>query len=143
MPKITLKRILTGIVTAALVVVSGAGADDIKLPDMGSPADAILSSNEEAQIGRAIMRDIRNSGQVVEDPLIAEYINEVGNKVAAQTNDGDHNFTFFVVNDSRINPSHYPADTLVFTPDCLKQHAMRPNLRVFSRTRSPMSHSVT
>ncbi len=108
MPNITLKRILTGIVTAALVVVSGAGADDIKLPDMGSPADAILSSNEEALIGRAIMRDIRNSGQVVEDPLIAEYINEVGNKVAAQTNDGDHNFTFFVVNDSRINAFALP-----------------------------------
>jgi predicted Zn-dependent protease len=90
------------------VFISGAGADEIKLPDMGSPADAILSANDEVQIGRSIMRDIRNSGQVVEDPLVNEYINEVGNKVAAQTNDGDHDFTFFVIDDHRINAFALP-----------------------------------
>ena len=90
MPINSIKSILLVTVVAALVVVTGAGADEIKLPDMGSPADAILSSNEEARIGRAIMRDIRNSGMVVEDPLVTEYINEIGNKVAAQTNDGDY-----------------------------------------------------
>ena len=54
------------------------------------------------------MRDIRNSGMVVEDPLINEYINEVGNKIAAQTNDGDHDFTFFVIEDHRINAFALP-----------------------------------
>jgi len=108
MPRISFKSALLAAVTATLVFVSGAGADDIKLPDMGSPADAILSSSMEAQIGRAIMRDIRNSGQVVEDPLINEYINEVGNKVAAQTNEGEHDFTFFVVEDHRINAFALP-----------------------------------
>jgi len=102
------KSALLSVVTAAVVFVSGAGADDIKLPDMGSPADAILSANDEARIGRAIMRDIRNSGMVVEDPLVNEYINEVGNKVAAQTNDGDHDFTFFVIDDHRINAFALP-----------------------------------
>jgi predicted Zn-dependent protease len=103
-----LKAALLSVVTAAVVFVSGAGADDIKLPDMGSPADAVLSTNDEARIGRAIMRDIRNSGMVVEDPLINEYINEVGNKVAAQTNEGDHDFTFFVIEDHRINAFALP-----------------------------------
>lgn len=93
---------------AALVLVAGAGADDIKLPDMGSPADAILSANEEARFGRAIMRDIMSSGSVIEDPLVTEYINEVGNRVAAQTNDGDIDFTFFVVDDQRINAFALP-----------------------------------
>jgi predicted Zn-dependent protease len=108
MPKLTPKSALLSLVIAAVVFVSGAGADEIKLPDMGSPADAILSTNEEARIGRAIMRDIRNSGQVVEDPLVNEYINEIGNKVAAQTNDGDHDFTFFVIEDHRINAFALP-----------------------------------
>jgi predicted Zn-dependent protease len=93
---------------AAIVVTSGARADDIKLPDMGSPADAILSANEEARFGRAIMRDIMNSGDVVDDPLVTEYINEIGSRVAAQTNDGDTDFTFFVVNDHRINAFALP-----------------------------------
>jgi len=108
MPKFAPKSALLSLVIAAVVFISGAGADEINLPDMGSPADAILSTNEEAQIGRAIMRDIRNSGQVVEDPLVNEYINEIGNKVAAQTNDGDHDFTFFVIEDHRINAFALP-----------------------------------
>ena len=102
------KRALTLLAVTAVVFVSGAGADDIKIPDMGSPADAILNKSQEAQIGRAIMRSIRMSGQLVEDPQITEYINEIGHLIAAQTNDGDHEFTFFVVNDPRINAFALP-----------------------------------
>ena len=103
-----IKRALTLITIASIVFVSGAGADDIQIPDMGSPADAILSKSTEAQIGRQIMRSIRLSGQIVEDPQINEYINEIGHRLAAQTNDGDHEFTFFVVNDPRINAFALP-----------------------------------
>jgi len=102
------KRAITLLAIIAVVFVSGAGADDIKIPDMGSPADALLSKSTEAQIGRAIMRSIRQSGQIVEDPQITEYINEIGHRIAAQTNDGDHEFTFFVVNDPRINAFALP-----------------------------------
>jgi predicted Zn-dependent protease len=108
MPKFTPKSALLTLLTVAVVFVSGAGADDINLPDMGSPADAILSINEEARIGRSIMRDIRNSGHVVEDPLVNEYINEIGNRISAQTNDGDRDFTFFVIDDHRINACALP-----------------------------------
>ena len=103
-----IKRVSLVAVLSGLVFVAGAGADDIKLPDMGSPADAILNNTEEAQIGRMIMRDIRNSGLVVEDPLITEYLAEVGSRIAAQANEGDHSFTFFAVNDERINAFALP-----------------------------------
>ena len=42
-----------------------AGATEVNLPDLGSPADATLSKNTEAQIGRSIMHQIRASGQLV------------------------------------------------------------------------------
>jgi predicted Zn-dependent protease len=103
-----LKRALILLTTTSLVFVTGAGADDINLPDLGSPADAILSKSLESQIGRAIMRDIRRSGAVVEDPQISEYINEIGHRIAAQTNDGDYDFTFFVVDDPVINAFALP-----------------------------------
>jgi len=102
------KRLLIAGTLGALVFVAGAGADEIRLPDMGSPADAILNNSEEARIGRAIMRDIRNSGQVVEDPLITEYLNAVGSRLAAQANEGEHSFTFFAVKDDRINAFALP-----------------------------------
>ena len=102
------KRASISLVLAALVFVSGGGANDINLPDMGSPADAILNTNQESDLGRMIMRDIRRSGAVVEDPLITEYVNEIGNRIVAQTNDGDHSFTFFAVKDPRINAFALP-----------------------------------
>ena len=99
-----------GLLLAALALTlgSGAGADDIKLPDMGSPADALLSKSDEAQIGRAIMAQIRGTGRVIEDPLVTEYINEVGSRIAAQTNDGSQSFTFFVIDDPNINAFALP-----------------------------------
>ena len=54
------------------------------------------------------MRDIRNSGQVVEDPLVTEYLNDVGSRIAAQTNEGQHSFSFFAVQDERINAFALP-----------------------------------
>ena len=94
----------TGLTLAAL-----APAAEINLPDIGSPADAALSKNDEAQIGRAIMREIRNSGQVVEDPLVTEYVNEIGHRLAAQANnDGVHSFTFFVIDNPVINAFALP-----------------------------------
>lgn len=83
-------------------------ADDIKLPDIGSPADAVLSKNDEAQIGAAIMRQINASGVVVKDPQITEYVNEIGHRVASYANDGNYNFTFFVVDDPSINAFALP-----------------------------------
>ena len=93
---------------AFLAFTSGAGADDIRLPDIGSPANAVLSKSDEAQIGRMIMLEFHKSGQVIEDPQVTEYINEIGHRIAAQTNEGDHDFTFFVIDDPRINAFALP-----------------------------------
>lgn len=95
--------------TALLLAMCAASfAQDINLPDIGSPADAVLSKNDEAQIGAAIMRQINASGVVVKDPHIAEYVSDIGHRVAAHANNGDHKFTFFVVDDPSINAFALP-----------------------------------
>ena len=83
-------------------------AQDINLPDMGSPADAVLSKTDEAQIGRSIMQQIRASGTIIDDPQINEYINEIGYRVAAHANESERKFTFFVIDDSSINAFALP-----------------------------------
>jgi predicted Zn-dependent protease len=103
-----ISKILLLIVMASLVIGSGAGADDIQIPDMGSPADAVLSKSEEGRYGRAIMADIRRQGGVIEDPLVNEYVNEIGRQIASQSNDGSHSFEFFVIEDERINAFALP-----------------------------------
>ena len=96
-------------VSAVLALAAGVPAAEINLPDIGSPADAVLSKNEENQLGRAIMRQIRASGELVEDPQVTEYINEIGHRIAAQANvDGSHEFSFFVVDNPVINAFALP-----------------------------------
>ncbi|MEQ8206384.1 MAG: M48 family metalloprotease [Woeseia sp.] len=95
----------------ALLAIGGAtllSAAEINLPNIGSPADAVLSKSNEAQIGSAIMAQLRASGQVIDDPIMTEYINEIGHRVAAQANDGEQKFTFFVVDDPNINAFALP-----------------------------------
>jgi predicted Zn-dependent protease len=79
-----------------------------ELPDIGSPANAMLPKSEEARIGRAIMRELRSRGSVVEDPLINEYIEAVGHRLVAHANDGEQTFEFFVVEDPSINAFALP-----------------------------------
>lgn len=103
-----IRHIATLMVTAFVAFATASLADDINLPDIGSPADTVLTKNDEAQIGAAIMRQINRSGQVVRDPQIAEYVNEIGHRVASYANDGDHNFTFFVIDQPSINAFALP-----------------------------------
>lgn len=102
-----LKSLLVTVI-AAITFAAGAGNAQVNLPDIGSPADAILSKSEEAKIGRAIMASIRQQGAVIDDPEITEYINDIGRLLSAQANEGEQNFTFFVVDDPRINAFALP-----------------------------------
>ena len=103
------KKLATLVVTTGLIVAPALSSGQINLPDMGSPADALLSKNEENRLGRAIMTQIRASGEIVEDPQITEYINEIGYRLAAQANqDGSHEFSFFVVDSPVINAFALP-----------------------------------
>lgn len=93
---------------AALTFVAGTGSAQVNLPDIGSPADATLPKSEEARIGRAIMSQLRQQGNIIDDPEITEYINDVGHRLAAQANNGDYEFTFFVIDDPQINAFALP-----------------------------------
>jgi beta-barrel assembly-enhancing protease len=84
----------------------GGGADE--LPDIGSPADTVLSRDKEQQIGRAIYRTLRDTGQVITDPETQEYIQDIGQKLAAHATDSGQRFRFFVVNDPVINAFALP-----------------------------------
>jgi beta-barrel assembly-enhancing protease len=103
-----INKILILLLVALLAATTASLAQDIKLPDIGSPADAVLSKNDEAQIGAAIMRQINASGMVVKDPQVAEYVNDIGHRVAAHASNGEYKFTFFVLDDPTINAFALP-----------------------------------
>jgi predicted Zn-dependent protease len=79
-----------------------------ELPDIGTPASTTLSLADEYKIGLMILRSLRESGQVIEDPEINEYLQSVGMRLSSQAHEGAHRFTFFAVRDSAINAFALP-----------------------------------
>ena len=81
-------------------------ADD--LPDIGSPAQAMITLQDEYQIGRMIVRGLRDQGQILEDPEVTDYIQSLGYRLSSQAHDGGQRFNFFAVKDPTINAFALP-----------------------------------
>ena len=80
--------------------VPAAGSD---LPDMGSPAEAVLSKTDEFRLGAMIARELRDQNALLEDPEVSEYIQSVGQRLASQSAMGGEFFHYLVVKDLSIN----------------------------------------
>lgn len=95
-----------------LLAASGTAADSrsvaSQLPDMGTPADLALSKADEYQIGRMVMRGLRDQNQVLEDAEISDYIQHLGSRLAAQTRADDSDYRYFVVRDPGVNAFALP-----------------------------------
>ena len=77
--------------------------ESIRLPDLGSPSDKYLTPADEIRLGKAFMRNIRETQAVVTDPLISEYIQDLGNRLLKQSEAAAQPFNFFVIEEPMIN----------------------------------------
>src|SRR6516164_7058928 len=77
-----------------------AGSD---LPDLGSPAETILSKADEYRLGAMVAHELRQQNGLLEDPEVIEYINNIGERLASQSAMGGGDFHYFVVKDTSIN----------------------------------------
>src|SRR5690606_14521548 len=104
------KRFATLLSTAVAVLAAATSvsADPNDLPDMGSPAEATLSLQDEYQIGRMIVRGLRDSDRILEDPEVTEYIQSLGARLSSHANDGSQKFTFFMAKENSINAFALP-----------------------------------
>jgi len=81
-----------------------------QLPAMGTAAQATLSTEDEYRIGRMIMRGLRDSGAVLDDPEITEYLQSLGLRLSSLAHEGttERQFNYFMVRDSGINAFALP-----------------------------------
>jgi predicted Zn-dependent protease len=79
-----------------------------ELPDLGSPATAAVSLEEEYQVGLAWTRQMRAQGLVLEDPEVSDYIQTIGHSLSSHAEEGQHQFNYFVVRDPVINAFAMP-----------------------------------
>jgi len=80
-----------------------ASADNLNLPDIGDSSGAIITPEQEHQIGTEFMRRIRLAYALADDPEINAWISTLGARLAASSDNPGQAFTFFVINDASIN----------------------------------------
>ncbi len=85
-------------------------AAEIRLPFLGGdPTTAILSPEQETLLGESFMRSLRKQITIINDPEIRHYIEDLGQRLALQSDSATHSFEFFVVDDPSINAFAGPA----------------------------------
>lgn len=74
-----------------------------ELPDIGTAAASTLTIDQELRYGDAYMRMLRSSQPIVHDPVLNEYISNLGHQLVAHANDVKTPFHFFMIQDRNIN----------------------------------------
>ncbi len=74
-----------------------------KLPDIGISGYSVLSTDKELQIGKAMMRQLRGSQPLIQDPVLIEYINHLGNTLVKNAQGVNYAFEFFLINNNELN----------------------------------------
>lgn len=95
---------MAALLTAALLAGPASAQDEqVRLPTMGDPADQILSPARERELGEAFMRQVSDRLQIIEDPLLNDYLAGLGARLVTASQQTGATFTFFMVNDAAIN----------------------------------------
>lgn len=92
-----------------LCITGRTSADNLQLPDLGDSGAASLTVAQEKRTGEAVMHQLRRAGLIVDDPLLTEYLNQIGFELVSHyESESPIEFTFFMVNDKDINAFALP-----------------------------------
>jgi predicted Zn-dependent protease len=99
-------RLVAGLLALTLTL-QPLRADD--LPELGDVASNDLSLSAEKKIGQQIMHEIRwRDNAYLDDADVESYLNQLGGRLAAVSNDPGLGFAFFPINDPSINAFAMP-----------------------------------
>ncbi len=102
-----LSRLTLGSILFASLGFSAQAANE--LPKLGEAAGATLSVAKEQEIGDQIMAQILRSRFLMQDPLVNDYIQQIGYKLVAANPDAlGRSFKFFVIEEPSINAFALP-----------------------------------
>lgn len=98
------KLLASSIVLAMLTALPASGTNQKNdLPEIGVVASGAISLDKEIQIGDVLMRQLRGQAPIINDPLLQEYIQDLGNRLVAQADNVKFPFEFFLINSPSIN----------------------------------------
>ncbi len=95
--------LLTTAVTLALALAMPLAQAQEKLPDIGSSAGELLTPARQAEYGAMMLRELRNYGYLLDDPLVNDWLQTMGTLLGSNSDQPRQPYTFFVMKDRQIN----------------------------------------
>ncbi len=92
----------------SLLVLNAPVRAAVDLPDLGDPSRVAFSEEAEARLGQEIMRQIRGSRDYYDDAVLTDYLNRLGERLVAASDEPGRRYEFFVVRDPSINAFALP-----------------------------------
>jgi predicted Zn-dependent protease len=78
------------------------------LPDLGDASQATFTPTVERRLGESIMEKVRADRSYLDDPVITDYLNSLGNRLVAASPDSRQSFEFFLLQDASVNAFALP-----------------------------------
>jgi predicted Zn-dependent protease len=85
-----------------------------ELPDLGNSAGSLLTPKRERDLGKAFMRSVRRTEKVMDDPLLSDYIRDLGHRLLNASGAQGTPFYFFLIDDPQINAFAGPGGHIGF-----------------------------
>lgn len=73
------------------------------LPTIGTAAGGTMSLDRERLMGDFYIRQVRAQAPLVQDPVLREYLDEIGNRLVLHSGNARFPFNFFWVRDNNLN----------------------------------------
>ena len=95
--------LLAAALTLTLAPLRAPAQEDARLPDIGSSAGELLNPAKQAEYGGMMLRELRNYGYLLEDPLLDDWLQSMGNRLGSSSDRPEQPYTFFMLKDRQIN----------------------------------------
>ena len=90
-------------IVASVLLPSVGSAQDTKLPDIGSSAGEVLGPAQQKQYGEMTLSQLRNLGYTLDDPLLGGWLQSLGERLGAASDQPKQQFTLFLLRERQIN----------------------------------------
>lgn len=84
-----------------------------ELPDLGNSASAVLSPQQEYELGASVMKELKAAQVLSQDVIITEYLHSLGYRLLATHSSAQPNYQFFIIKDKTINAFALPGGFVV------------------------------
>lgn len=104
------KLFVTLAIVAAAVPVGA--RQSVQLPDLGSTSTQVMSRDELESFPREFEQYMRANELLIEDPLVKDFIHDMGYRLVSHSEGASDEFHFFVLDEPNINAFAAPAGVI-------------------------------